>query len=283
MKVCRITGLASWLVPLILMMLLAGCVSSPLHINDLTASLEGQQGVHVGTRSGGGFTLLAIEKLSGSGEARLYVEGDGRPWIGHGRRVSNDPSPRDPYLLPMMLASQGPALYLGRPCYFGLGPKVNCHPALWTFSRYSERVVDAMAEAAEAWLVNLEAGRTVTLVGHSGGGVLALLLTERLPRVDRVIALATPVSLGAWVRHHDYLPLFDSVDPVYRKSWRPGVERHFLYGGDDGVVPAEVFAPLAESLPNARVQVIPGEGHRCCALPDASETWSGTAESHVDQ
>lgn len=265
MTVMCIKGSAKWLAPLILGMLLTACASTPIHIDNLSASLAGQKNVRVSTLQGGDFELLAIEKTGIASEIYLYLEGDGRPWVSGGRRVSDDPSPRRPYLLPMMLESPGPALYLGRPCYFGLGPERHCHPTLWTFSRYSERVVSAMAEAAERWLASHE-DSTVTLVGHSGGGVLALLMAERLPKVSNVIAMATPVSLSAWAHHHDYTPLFDSTDPMNLQTWRSDVERHFLYGSDDSAVPPERFAPMARTIPGSRVGIVPGQGHRCCKL-----------------
>jgi pimeloyl-ACP methyl ester carboxylesterase len=247
-------------------MLLTGCISMPIHIDNLSDSLAGQENVRVSTLHGGDFELLAIEKTSNASEIYLYLEGDGRPWVSGGRRVSADPSPRRLYLLSMMLESPGPALYLGRPCYFGLGPERHCHPALWTFSRYSERVIAAMVEAAGRWLATYQEESMVTLVGHSGGGVLALLMAERLPQVNRVIAMATPVSLSAWAQQHNYLPLFDSLDPMAIQTWRSDVERHFLFGSDDSVVPPERFVPLARTIPGSRVEIVPGQGHRCCTL-----------------
>ncbi|MBT2787207.1 MULTISPECIES: alpha/beta hydrolase [unclassified Halomonas] len=215
---------------------------------------------------GGDFELLAIEKAGNGSTIYLYLEGDGRPWVSGGSHVSDDPSPRRPYLLPIMLDSPGPALYLGRPCYFGLGPKRHCHPTLWTFSRYSDRVIMAMVEAAEQWLATYHEESMVTLVGHSGGGVLALLMAERLPQVNRVIAMATPVSLSTWAQQHDYFPLFDSLDPMTLQNWRSDVERHFLFGSDDRVVPPGRFAPLARTIPGSKVEIVRGQGHRCCTL-----------------
>jgi pimeloyl-ACP methyl ester carboxylesterase len=215
---------------------------------------------------GRGFDLLAIEHRAAGPGVTLFIEGDGRPWQIGGRHVSSDPTPGSPLLLPQMLAWPGTALYLGRPCYFGLGPEQRCKPELWSFARYSPEVVGAMREAADAWLEGLPDIDELTLVGHSGGGVLALLMAEALTAVKhiRVVALSTPVSLERWTELHGYQPLGGSVDPASLERWRQGIERHFYFGALDRNVPAERFMPAIEAIPDSTITVVEGEGHLCC-------------------
>lgn len=191
------------------------------------------------------------------------------PWRIGGNRVSMDPTPRQPLLLFQMLEWEEPSLYLGRPCYFGLGSSDVCDANVWTFSRYSEEVVGAMLEATEEWLSTIPHIESVTLVGHSGGGVLALLIAERITVVDQVsvVALATPVSTERWTDLHGFLKLDGSLDPMVAGKWQAGVERLFVFGEHDQNVPPRLFVPLAENIPGSRVFVVKGEGHRCCS-PD---------------
>ncbi|TLF53085.1 hypothetical protein FEI13_03015 [Halomonas urmiana] len=245
--------------------LLSSCTLTPQYHDELRDSLASRPDIRVSIVQGGEFDLLAIAHRTTSQRARLYLEGDGRPWLAGGTRVSEDPTPRNPLVRRWMLQDPGPALYLGRPCYFGLGPTPPCHPALWTFSRYSEEVLDALVEAAETWLDANETIESLTLVGHSGGGVLALLLAEHLARADRVLALATPVDTEAWADLHGHTRLFDSLNPAAQANWREGVERVFLFGADDKTVPPHNFVEAALAIPGSQVITVPGEGHLCCA------------------
>ena len=56
----------------------------------------------------------------------VYVEGDGTPWIRE-HRLSIDPTPVNPVLLRLMLPASHAAIYLGRPCYFGLATSPGCN------------------------------------------------------------------------------------------------------------------------------------------------------------
>lgn len=245
---------------------LMGCSSSPRHYPQIAADLAPRTDLSVSVLQARGFELLAIEHRAAGRRATVFIEGDGRPWQIGGRHVSPDPTPGSPLLLPQMLAWPGTSLYLGRPCYFGLGPEQQCKPELWSFSRYSPEVVGAMREAADAWLSGLPDIDELTLVGHSGGGVLALLVAEELTAVEhiRVVALSTPVSLQRWTALHGYQPLGGSVDPARRDGWRQGIERHFFFGALDRNVPAAHFVPIAEAIPGSKVTVEEGVGHLCC-------------------
>ncbi|MCK6390254.1 MAG: hypothetical protein L6Q40_04415 [Azonexus sp.] len=206
---------------------------------------------------------LLTEGAGRQTHVRVYIEGDGRPWIGGGNVVAPDPTPRTPHLLSLMALDPGPAIYLGRPCYFGLVDAPVCEPALWTDARFSEQVVDAMASSLRHWLDAHPAVKHVTLVGHSGGGVIALLIAERLPPVVRVVAMASPVNVHRWVALHGYRPLHGSLDPSQTGLHRAGVNRLLLLGEQDANVPPDLFGPQAAAL-GIDVKVIAGEGHLCC-------------------
>ena len=163
-----------------------------------------------------------------------------------------------------MLRTPAPALYLGRPCYFRKTAP-GCHPLLWTYSRYSKTVVDSMHSALLHWLEQHPHIDELTLTGHSGGGVLALLLAERIPQARTVLAIATPVDIDAWADLHGYGRLFHSLNPASQADWRTDVTRLLVFGQKDAQVPPKVFAAVASSIPGVQVRIVEGAGHDCCA------------------
>lgn len=213
---------------------------------------------------GQSFTLHAVERTGNGNHAHVFIEGDGRPWRAGGRIISDDPTPRHTPMLDWMLRVPAPALYLGRPCYFQQ-PTQDCHPLLWTYARYSETVVTSMHSALLHWLEEHPHIEELTLTGHSGGGILALLLAERIPEVRNVLTIAAPVDVDAWSDLHGYGRLFGSINPAAQTAWRPDVTRLLLYGQKDSQVPAAVFAPAAGKIPGAKVRVVKRAEHGCCA------------------
>lgn len=103
--------------------------------------------------------------------------------------MATDPGPRNPLMLKLMALDTAPAVYLGRPCYPGLSRQPPCNPALWTSGRYSPQVLASLARALQT-LIRDTGSRGIVLIGHSGGGTLAMLLAARVPDVRAVVTLA---------------------------------------------------------------------------------------------
>lgn len=236
--------------------MLAGCTGvSPLPANGTDAL-----GAKVITLPGGAFPLHALERTGSGTHARVFIEGDGRPWRAGGRIIADDPTPRKTPMLDWMLHTPAPALYLGRPCYFRQTAP-DCHPMLWTYARYSQTVVDSMHSALRHWLEQHPHIEELTLTGHSGGGVLALLLAERIPQVRSVLAIAAPVDIDAWADLHGYGRLFGSTNPASQTQWRTDVTRLLVFGQKDAQVPPDVFAAAASKIPGAQVRIVEGAEH----------------------
>lgn len=212
---------------------------------------------------GGRYLLHAVEHAGEGTHALVFIEGDGRPWRAGGRIISDDPTPRNTPMHDRMLRAQSPALYLGRPCYFQKSSP-DCSFLLWTFARYSQTVVDSMHGGLLYWLEQHPHVGEVTLVGHSGGGVLALLLAEKVPQARKVIAIAAPLDIDAWADLHGYERLFGSLNPAQQEQWRPNVSRLLVFGRQDSEVPPDLFARVAHNIPGARVLVVEDAGHGCC-------------------
>lgn len=192
----------------------------------------------------------------------VYFSGDGSPWIGR-TRIAKDPTPRNPVALRLMAIDPNPRLYLGRPCYHGLLNSSGCSPALWTSARYSETVVRSMAAALQTF-IERKGIEHVVLIGYSGGGVLAWLLAERVPRVRTLVTIAANLDIDAWATRHRYTKLGDSLNPAARLPLPKGIAQLHLAGNSDtNVPPSLVRAALTAIDAKNQPWVLDGD-HRCC-------------------
>jgi hypothetical protein len=199
-----------------------------------------------------------------STHVHIYFGSDGSPFA-RGGRISVDPTAREPLGLQLMLADREPSIYVGRPCYEGLANAPNCEPILWTLQRYSEAVVASMAAAVDR-LIAQSPNAEVTLIGYSGGGVLAVLVAERVPRIDTVVTIAANLDIDAWTNLHGYSRLAGSINPATQTHWRDGLKQIHFAGANDANVPASIVQQFAGPFPTAHVVVIDRFDHRCCWL-----------------
>lgn len=191
----------------------------------------------------------------------VYLEGDGTPWITH-HRVARDPTPRRPLMLELMALDPGPALYLGRPCYFGLTR--HCSPRYWTDARYSETVVDSMVAALDNIRRQLGWRGKIDLLGYSGGGTLAMLLAPRLKEASSVVTIAANLDVRGWTRLHGYSPLVDSLDPADEAALPARIAQIHLVGEKDRNVPPAITRAGAARQRNAKFMSYPHFDHHCC-------------------
>jgi len=161
-------------------------------------------------------------------------------------------------MLELMALDTAPALYLGRPCYLGAAADAGCAPQLWTERRFAPEVVESLAEGLREFLRDRPYRRLV-LIGHSGGGALAVLLAARVAQTERVVTLAGNLDIAAWTALHHYSPLEGSLNPA---DASPAVAEFHFFGANDANIPPAVFAPLAGKRPGAQLEVIEGVEHQ---------------------
>lgn len=208
---------------------------------------------------GGPFRLQGFFKQGTPGGEILhvYLEGDGTPWRTR-HTVASEPTSRRPVMLELMALDAAPALYLGRPCYLGAAADAGCAPQLWTERRFAPEVVESLAEGLREFLRDRPYRRLV-LIGHSGGGALAVLLAARVAQTERVVTLAGNLDIAAWTALHHYSPLEGSLNPA---DASPAVAEFHFFGANDANIPPAVFAPLAGKRPGAQLEVIEGVEHQ---------------------
>ena len=215
-----------------------------------------------------GFNLLVFDNFSKAQAhtraniLHIYLEGDGSPWK-HRTIIMPDPTPRNPLMLRLMSKDPFPAAYIGRPCYNGTADEPACDNSLWTSARYSQKIVNSMASAIRA-MANRRRADELWLIGHSGGGTLAMLLAQQLPKATRVVTLAGNLDIDAWTHHHGYTPLYSSLNPAVRLALPGTITQWHLVGGRDSVVPPQLTRPVIMRQENASGFMFPQFGHGCC-------------------
>ncbi len=232
----------------------------------------------------GPFTLFALARDDGDPGAppRVYIEGDGIAWVSR-TRPSRNPTPDDPVGLRLALADPDPGrrLYLARPCQFLEAGEANaCAAPHWTSHRFSDAVVEAYADLLHRW-AQANRARSMTLIGYSGGGVLATLIAARLPAVGAVVTVAAPVDHALWTRHHGVRPLTGSRDPLADAAALRKVPQVHLAGRDDRVVPPDLnrrYLGRVAGDGRAVAVTVDGADHRCCWAARWPALWASVKD-----
>jgi pimeloyl-ACP methyl ester carboxylesterase len=209
--------------------------------------------------AGAAFRHAVYANAARGGRLHVYLAGDGEPWR-FGRIPADDPTIGDTLALRLLALDPAPALYLGRPCYHGHVRDPGCDPWYWTHGRYGERVVASLA-AALARLRRARGDPELWLIGHSGGGALALLLAARAPGVRGVVTIAGNLDPARWASLHGYAALEDSLDPAALP--RLAIRQVHLAGGRDENVPPALIERVARRQ-GAAFEVHAEFDHRCC-------------------
>lgn len=236
-----------------------GCGTQPFNYDEYV----GSNSFTAYWQDGSGFRHWLVEKKAGQsgGVLRVYIGGDGTPWL-LGRYVNDDPTPRNPIALKLMKYDSQQSLYLGRPCYHGL--EAACDSSLWTSARYSPEVVDSMVSALEKYLSENRARgeKGVELVGYSGGGALAMLLASRVDAVTKVVTVAGNLDHFAWTKRLSYLPLHESLNPIDQPPLADVDAVHIVGREDKNILAATVKEFVSRK--GGKYIELDGFDHSCC-------------------
>ena len=242
--------------------LLAACMGSPSQSFSIHARDYGFVRVEEASQDPP-LVLFYHGKLHKKAPLTIYLDGDGNPAAPANLGGQRDPTTRERLVLELMRQETGPAVLIGRPCYYPSRDGQRCSPKWWQEGRYSEAVVVRLATAFDA-IVERYQPSVVTVVGYSGGGALAVLLAARRPEISSIITIAANLDTAAWAKFHGHKPLADSLNPLDVLPLPHPVRQLHFYGGRDQQVPvASAQAAIARD-PTARVEVIESFDHRCC-------------------
>lgn len=253
-----------WHIAAVIALCISGCASFATVKQSTTATIAAAHGMTRQITLGTHFNhvIYTHGDWATASALHIYLEGDGLPWISRDR-IAADPTARYPLALHLMAQDPHPALYIGRPCYDGFAQARGCTPWLWTHGRYSSEVVASLVSAIKRVLPH-NPERRLTLIGYSGGGVLAVLIARELAGVKTVITLAANLDLDAWTDQHGYSRLVGSINPATLTPLHSAIRQIHLFGKRDvNVTPLLVRRFLAQN-PQAMHRLIAGFDHRCC-------------------
>lgn len=244
--------------PLILILALAlnACKQSPLR------DIQHNPLYTINIVTGEGFMHRTIEKHPSSpvraATLHIYIEGDGRPWWTR-TQVALDPTPHRLPVLKLMEMDPNASLYVGRPCYLSVKDPA-CSPIWWTHQRYSEEIVASMNRVLDNYTQHYD---VVRLIGHSGGGTLAMLIAARRNDIDAVITLAGNLDIVAWANHHQYSPLTKSLNPIDYPLPRTTRQLHFI-GSKDSTIPIAILQQSINKIGRGSITMYKDIDHLCC-------------------
>jgi Lipase (class 3) len=190
----------------------------------------------------------------------VYIEGDGLAWLTP-TMISPEPTPRNPLMLRLMAKDDNAAIYLGRPCYFGLAEVKPCESQWWTNKRFAIEVVESMSRAIEKTIPN---DTRLVLIGHSGGGALAMLIAAKSTKVQEVVTLAGILDTEAWTEYHHYGRLNGSLNPANLPVFNQKLKQLHIQGGKDQNIPPILLAQFVTKQPYSDFRVLPEFDHYCC-------------------
>ena len=229
--------------------MLAGCQTLPPAggYAELGSAIQSPEW-HYHLLSANDFSVPALIS-TGDGPLTVYIEGDGRAWLGR-HRVAPDPTPDKPVALWLAQGDDGHRAWLARPCQY---PAVSerqrqCQPRFWTSHRYGSEMLQTMDNAIEQ-LKALSGADRLELVGYSGGGALAILLAARRDDVTSVRTVAGNLDQQTFSRHHGVAPLRQSLNALEHAADTARIPQIHFSGNQDNVVPAAIIESFINALP----------------------------------
>lgn len=192
----------------------------------------------------------------------VYLGGDGIPWLDVMTR-SEDPTPTNSIVLQLMSQDDMPSLYLGRPCYHGLSKTSSCNYYYWTDGRYSLKIIDNMHDAIKHMIDKYNV-KKLTLIGFSGGGALATLLANKIPRTRTVVTIAGVLDTDEWTRFHHYSPLKGSDNPAEQPPLKRYIRQIHLVGDKDKNIPSSINSKFLNKQYSAEIVHYKDADHVCC-------------------
>ncbi len=233
-----------------LFFLLGGCALSQDGRDEVDSAQVGSEfrelKVHTAT-----FTLYSLLRPArgGSTNLRVYIEGDGLAWLTR-TRPSDDPTPTK--AISLRMAQQDPSadavMYLARPCQYVTDADTRmCSRQYWTSHRFAPEVISATNEAIS--IAKRRAGaQTVSIIGFSGGGGLAVLAAAQRSDVHFIGSVAGNLDHALWTNVHNVTPLKGSQNPIDVASKVQHIPQRHMSSIDDDIVPPRISQAFCRAI-----------------------------------
>jgi len=211
----------------------------------------------------------------------VYLAGDGIPFF-RNRYTNPDPTPKQALILDLMALDPSPSVIIGRPCYHLTNQQrhdsAECNKSQWwTTHRYSKEIVNTLTQAINEYSTDTEG---LVIIGFSGGATLATLLAPKLKKLDTLIGINPNLDTDAWVVHHQYTPLYGSLNPrEFINEIPPGLRVILLSGSKDQNIPAELWRKHYQHLSNVEIINYANFNHSACCW---TSVWPSVLEKLAD-
>ena len=214
----------------------------------------------------GNFELLTYSRITVPGAAlTIYIEGDGAAWR-TSHQLSADPTPKNPIALKLALLDPAANIaYIARPCQYVIKSErdENCSSDYWSTKIFSPPVVSAMNQACSI-MKKQAAAKGIHLIGYSGGGAVAVLISSQRNDILSLRTIAGNLDQKEVCRRHKVSPLIGSLNAIdVAEKIRDIPQIHFCGGKDRIVSPAIAKRFVArQSKPRcSRVILVQKAGH----------------------
>lgn len=243
----------------LIFLLLSGCAQRPSEFKKFGSvdSLAASGGFSRKLVKGQNFWITTFGKTTDLTKPFVfYIEGDGLV-------SSNDPTPRNFMLLNLAMLDKRPNIYyISRLCQYTpmyVNPK--CHKKYWAQWRYSEEAVNELNSVIN----QLNHSMPFDLVGFSGGGAMAVLVSARNNNARSILTIAANLDLETFVRYHNMHMdhLSGSLNPMHYVSQVQDIPQLHLFGSKDKIVPSIIGSKFIKKASSKCVQikVMPGVEH----------------------
>lgn len=227
----------------VMMLVSSGCARDlSIETRLLTAERVATQGGLLKEKVETGQFRLTTYHRFGSSSKRLvvYIEGDGFSWVTR-NQVSGDPTPINPVALHLASLEQSAnVLYIARPCqYVWPGNDPKCQKGYWTNRRTSEEVISSINHVISIFKKR-SGTHKIQVVGYSGGGSVAALISARREDVSELITVAGNLNYKMFTDIHHLSPMKNSLDPLEVSGQLSGIAQCHLIGENDRIIPQDI-------------------------------------------
>lgn len=198
------------------------------------------------------FLLTTYQRFDDNNKSKqmvVYIEGDGMAWISRDQ-LSNNPTPLNPVALELAsMDNSNNVLYIARPCQY-LWPQntfKNCNSKFWDNKRGSEEVIAAINQVISI-VKTKENIRLIKLVGYSGGGGIATLITARRNDIEKLVTVAGNLNYQLFANIHGLTPMNGSVDPITVAKQIELVPQIHYFGAKDETIPEKITRSFSNDV-----------------------------------
>lgn len=175
----------------------------------------------------------------------VYFEGDGLAWLSRST-ISDNPTPINPIGFKLMIKDKTDcSIYIARACQYVEDSK--CTKKDWASHRFSQNIIDATNEAIEI-IKQQYNNKTFRMLGFSGGGAIATLISAKRDDVIQLTTFAGNLDTQKLAQIHNITPLNGSLNPAdFTKKLEKIKQVHFV-GAKDTIIPNEIIKSFMNRL-----------------------------------